>query len=201
MSLPPVVTKNWALFVSGAIALAAFIIFAVSAKWDGLTFKVQMADLAGLLAPLVFASAVVERAVEILVSPWRDAGASKLEKAVAAVKARPVATDPDISAKNEADLKVASAALDDYRGETQKYAFAVSLTLSAFVAISGVRAFWPFTNKDTFATVSTLQHNFFVDVDVVISAAVLAGGADGIHSIVNAVTSFFDNTAASKPPA
>jgi hypothetical protein len=35
-------------------------------------------------------------------------------------------------------------------------------------------------------------------VDVALSAALLAGGADGIHSVMNAITSFFDNTAEKK---
>jgi hypothetical protein len=87
---------------------------------------------------LAFAATFVERAVEILVSPWRDEGASKLDKAVAAIKARPadLATD----AANATALKAASDALDEYRGETQRYAFAVSLVLSVMVSIAGVRA-------------------------------------------------------------
>ena len=95
-------------------------------------------------------------------------------------------------------MKKASDALDDYRGETQRYAFTVSLTLSIFVAIAGVRALGPFAEtaklKDPKIT-SDGQHVFFLCVDVVLSSALLAGGADGIHSIVNAVTTFFDSTA------
>jgi len=35
----------------------------------------------------------------------------------------------------------------------------------------------------------------FLVVDVALSAALLAGGADGIHSVVNAFTTFFETTA------
>jgi hypothetical protein len=189
-------TKNWPLLVSGALALLSLVIFRRFLNWDSLSFTVKVSDLAGLLAPLAFAAAVVERAVEILVSPWRDAGASKLEKAVTAIKARPA--DPVQNQSNATDLQIASDALDEYRGDTQRYAFAVSLTLSVLVSISGIRAFGPLVEaaQQHHASVpDEAQHLFFLCVDVALSAALLAGGADGIHSVVNAFTSFFNATA------
>jgi hypothetical protein len=188
--ISPILRKNLPLLVAGVITISAVIIFRISMKWDGISLTVRLQDIAGLLAPLAFASAVVERAVEILISPWRDAAASKLETELAAVKADPKALPVDV--------KKASDALDDYRGETQRYAFAISLTLSVFVAMAGVRALGPFADaaklRDPKIT-SDGQHLFFLCVDVVLSSALLAGGADGIHSIVNAVTNFFDSTA------
>jgi hypothetical protein len=129
--------KNWPLFASIVLAVLGVIIFRVFMQWDALSFTVKLADLTGLLAPLAFASAVVERAVEILVSPWRDAEASKLERVVAAIKARP--SDAAQITQNATDLKIASDKLDEYRGTTQQYAFAVPLTLSVLVSLAGVR--------------------------------------------------------------
>lgn len=115
---------------------------------------------------------------------------------MAAIKARPA--DPVANAQNAADLQAASDALDEYRGNTQRYAFAVSLTLSVLVSIAGVRALGNFVDagklKDPVFTHGS-QYLFFLCVDVMLSAALLAGGADGIHSVVNAVTSFFDASA------
>jgi hypothetical protein len=190
MPLTSIARKNWPLWVSGAAALLGVIVFRAFLNWEGLSLTVKLADLAGLLAPLAFAAAVVERGVEILVSPWRDAEASKLDKAVAAIKARPA--DPAANAQNAADLKAASDALDEYRGETQRYAFAVSVTLSILVSIAGVRVLGPFADPEKLKVMPQAQHLFFLCVDVALSAALLAGGADGIHSVVNAVTSFFD---------
>ena len=188
--------KNWPLVVSGAVALLCIAIFRGFLNWDSLNLTVEVSSLAGLLAPLAFAAAVVERAVEILVSPWRDAEASKLERAVDAIKARP--DDPATSAQKAADLKAATDTIDEYRGDTQRYAFAVSLTLSILVSMAGVRALGPFAKAADLNDPKIThegQHLFFLCIDVALSAALLSGGADGIHSIVNAVTSFFDATA------
>jgi hypothetical protein len=162
MSFSSVAKKNWPLLVSGALALLGVVVFRVFLKWDNLSFTVKVSDLAGLLAPLAFAAAVVERAVEILISPWRDTGSNKLESALAAIKARPA--DPLMNTKNADDLKAASDALDEYRGDTQRYAFAVSLTLSLFLSVAGVRALGPFADaanlKDPKLTPEA-QHMFF----------------------------------------
>ena len=195
MPLTFVFNKNWPLLVSGAIALSCVAVFGAYLKWDGLSLTVRLQDLSGLLAPLAFASAVIERAVQIIVSPWCDAEASKLEKAVSAIKD----TDPATNARNAADLKAASDRLDEYRGDTQQVAFGVSLTLSILVSMAGVRALGPFADVarlNNHAVTTPGQHLFFLCVDVVVSAGLLAGGADAVHSVVNAATSFFDNTVA-----
>jgi hypothetical protein len=189
--------KSWPLLLAIALGVTGLIIFRVYLQWDSLHLNVRVQDLAGMLAPLAFASAVVERAVEILVSPWRDAAASKLERAVAAIKARPA--DPATNAQNAADLEAASDALDEYRGDTQRYAFAVSFTLSVLVSMAGVRALGGFADTQALNNAAVTpqgQHEFFLCIDVALSAALLAGGADGIHSVVNAATSFFDASAA-----
>lgn len=197
MAVSPTFTaRNAPLLAATVIVLFCVFLFAILLKWNGLSFSVKAGDLTSLLAPLAFAAAVVERSVEILISPWRDAGASKLEKIMSAIKARPV--DPNTDAANASALQVASDTLDDYKGETQRYAFAVSVSLSILVSIAGVRALQPFLDSTKFhdaSTTSPAQQMFFLCVDVTISAALLSGGADGIHSVVNAVTSFFDASA------
>ncbi len=190
------ITKNAPLVVAGGLALLGIVIFAVWLQWDGVVMAVSLDKLAGLLSPIAFAAAVVERGVEILISPWRDAEASKLERTVAAIKARP--PNAATAASDAAELQAASDALNDYRGATQRYAFAVSLTLSILVSIAGVRALGPFLDPAKFELLKTShpeQHTYFLSIDVALTATLLAGGADGVHSVVNAITSFFNASA------
>src|SRR5580692_10193312 len=111
--MKPSITKNWLLFTAGTLALLGVIVFRAFLNWDAIGLTVKLTDLSNLLAPLVFAAAVIERAVEIIVSPWRDAEASKLEKEMAAIDARPA--DPAANAQNALDRKAVSDKLDDYR--------------------------------------------------------------------------------------
>jgi hypothetical protein len=173
-----------------ALALIGVWIFGTKLKWGSVNMAVTVDKVASLLAPVVFAAAVVERCVEILISPWRDGEANKLEKAVTAAGNDPAA------------VHAASAALDDYRATTQRHAFGVSLMVSVLVSISGVRALGQFVTLAVPQTVlSGQQKAFFDSLDVGLTALLLAGGADGIHSIANAVTTFFEASAtkASKP--
>lgn len=188
--------KNVPLVITSAAALLAVVLFCLYLRWTGLNFTIKVTEVASLLAPLAVAATIIERSVEILISPWRDGGANKLVRAIDAIKARPA--DAATNAQNLADLKAASDALDDYRGKTQQYAFAASLMLGMLTSISGVRALWQFVDHTKFPNAgltSDPQQNFFLGLDMALSAALLAGGADGIHSVVNAITSFFDATA------
>jgi hypothetical protein len=180
------------LLAAGAAVLFGLVIFCTFLKWDGVTFSVTATNITSLLAPLAFTAAVVERSVEILISPWRDSGANKLEKELVAIQARPA------DAQQAVDSKSVSDQLDEHRGVTQQYAFAVSMVLSVCASIAGVRALEPFLKQpdfDVLANAHPGQRLFFLGVDVALSTALLAGGADGVHSVVNAVTSFFDATA------
>lgn len=191
-----------------AIPLFGFVIVLVGAGvcsiwlgWDGLAMAVNPATLVSLLSPIAFASAIVERGVEILISPWRDSGAAKLEKAVATIKASPA--NPATADADAAALKTATDALDEYRGETQLHAFSVSMALSVLVSLAGIRALGPFMDVKALAAAHSQQVAFLRFIDVGLTATLLAGGATGVHSVLNAVTSFFDATAdkASKPAA
>jgi hypothetical protein len=165
--------------------------------WSAINLTVSVSDLAGKLAPLAVAAAVIERAVEILISPWRDGEASKLSRSVDTARAAAANAPADSDAAKK--LKDASDKLDDYRSQTQQYAFAVSLTLSVLASMAGVRAlgaFFDTTSKTLPAGFLTSpQYYFFTVVDMALSAALLAGGADGVHSVMTAITTFFDSTA------
>ncbi|GEM_PF-6492754 len=165
----------------GAAFVVLLIVYAFFFPWECVNFNFKIQDLAAMLAPLALAASVVERSVEILLSPWRDETASKLEKALAAA---PPEQKQAISDK-----------LDEYRAKTQKIAFFVSVFVSSCVAISGVRALQPFLDAAKFKSLSAGQHTFFLMVDLGLSTAMLAGGADAVHSVFTAVTSVMDATA------
>jgi hypothetical protein len=185
--------KMGQVILACVIALIAVAAFGAWLQWGVIGLTVDATKLAGLLAPIAFAAAIVERGVEVLISPWRDAGANKIQAKIDAIKARPA--DPTTATQNATELQAATNELSDYRETTQRFAFAVGLVLSVLVSIAGVRALGSFMATNGFEGHSANQKGFFLSMDVAVTALLLAGGADGLHSIVNAVTSFFNATA------
>lgn len=172
------------------IAAAGVVAFGIFAMWWGLDITVQASTVSNVLAPLLLVAGFIERAVEVVITPWRDPDAKKKQAAVDKAK-----TAADVAA-----LEAANNSLTDYVGETTLYAFIVAFMFGLVAAMVGVRALWPFiqVSQDTvkaFAALSFGQRNTFIIYDVVLSAALMAGGANGIHSVITAFTSFFNASA------
>lgn len=193
-------------------ALIVVVLIAVWLAWPGVNIKVDVSTVPTVLAPLMLTALFIERAVEVMISPWRDPGADRKARALKDAQ------------KDTAAIAAQQSAADDYtqyKGKTRRYAFAFALLLGTAAAMVGVRALWPFLDgpNDLYIASSTSTVNgsetlvkaqgnpindksnphakgAFIVVDVVLSALLLAGGANGIHSVVTAFTSFFDNSAA-----
>lgn len=179
--------------VSSIIGLIVVIVLGAVLSWGQIEMAIDVTKIAGILAPVAFAAAVVERAIQILVSPWRDGEAALLKAAIGEVRARPV--DPNNAVRDKTDLDNAVKALVLYKAQTQRIAFAVGFITAAFLSVSGVHALGGFVNANVLATLSEAQKRLFIGADVGLTALLLAGGADGVHSIANSITAFFNATA------
>ncbi|MDR3727803.1 MAG: hypothetical protein P4K86_12250 [Terracidiphilus sp.] len=180
---------------TGAIVLALLALGWL--KTQPLTFTAfGPADVLNRLTPLILTAGIIERSVEVLISPWRDPEANRHATAIAAAKAAP---EPDDQAKAQKVQTVADAtdSLTVYTGVTQRYAFITGLTLGLIASLAGISAFMPFlaNGKDALNALPAAQHALFSGFDIVLTAALLAGGADGLHSVISAFTSFFGATA------
>jgi len=140
------------------------------------------------------ASAVLVVTLFTWLSRWRGLGLSMNPSNILSVMS-PLLLKAQVPAVDATMIAKADAQFQEYRGETQQYAFAASLSFSLAAAYVGVRALWPFVDHQTFEKLGSHQQWLFLVVDLVLSAALLAGGADGIHSVINSFTTFFDTTA------
>jgi uncharacterized metal-binding protein len=182
--------KKIMLLLTIGIAAAGVVLFGIYAMWWGLDITVQASTVSNVLAPLLLVAGFIERAVEVVITPWRDPEADKRQAAIDNAK-----TD-----KNLALQKTATDSLNENVGETTRYAFIVALMFGLVAAMVGMRALWPFleTNQHLITAFNgrpTAQKNTFIVFDVVLSAALMAGGANGVHSVMSAFTSFFDASA------
>ena len=151
-------------------------------------------DVLNRLTPLILTAGFIERAIEVLISPWRDPEANRHATAIAAAKAAP---EPDDQARAQKIQTVVDAtdSLTVYSGLTKRYAFITGLSLGLIASLAGVSALSPFLAKDALNNLLPAQHALFSGFDIVLTAALLAGGADGLHSVISAFTSFFGATA------
>ena len=194
--------KYLPLGLTVVIALVVGVLFAWLARWRGLPFSIDPRNLVSVMSPLLLTAGFIERAVEVIISPWRDADANKLTQALAVLQAAAAASLAPGAAPAAFDtadrIKETSEKLADYKGKTQQYAFMASLTLSLAAASVGVRALWPLLDmnaKSGFEQAGHTQQGTFLVVDVILSSALLAGGADAIHAVINSFTTFFNTTA------
>lgn len=171
------------------IAAAACGVFAVYLARSvpgaqGLAYSADgIQNIGQVMAPLILLALFVERACEVVISAWRDHDAQVLQHKV------------DAAAPDSAPF--AQRALDIYRVHTQKLAFIITFTLALFGALVGVRAIEPLLATGLLAglkTANATQYLWFHRFDIVITALLVGGGADGMHKIVSTFTDFLDST-------
>ena len=183
-------SKIWlTVILPGFVIVLGVVLFACFANWWGLNISVNPQTVANILAPLMLTAAFIERAVEVFITPWRDPGFNRLQAALTSANANPAAT--------QAQKDDATEAVNSYVADTTRYALALAAMFGLVAAMIGVRALWPFLDTQTMAAfhaASTGHRNTFIVYDVVLSAALMAGGANGIHSVVTTFTTFFDSS-------
>lgn len=148
-------------------AVALYVVFTASRAGAALTFPSNaLLNVGQTIAPLVAVAAFIERAVEVVISSWRDAGAASLQ----------------------------GAELTSYKLQTQSYAYAISLGLSMFASLVGVRGVAALVDASSLAAMSARQQLNFTLFDVIITSLLLSGGSNGIHQVVTTITTFLDSS-------
>jgi hypothetical protein len=149
-----------------------------------------LANVGNVLASLMLVALFVERAVEVIMTVWRAEIAQRHEARLTRaqqVAGANAALDPEVAA--------AEITLWRYKAQSRRIAFALTLTLGFFLAQLGIRAIQQFLAGGVLpANLSPDQAATFRNVDMIITAAMIAGGAEGTHRIVSAFTAFADAT-------
>ncbi len=142
----------------------------------------NVADYVNMLAPLVLTALFIERGLEVILTVWRGPESESKSLEIKHLKSK----SDDAAVVKEKELL-------QYKGETQKKAFTASVCVGIVISALGIRALQMFVDADAFYELSDLQQNLFHVVDVIITGAMLGGGADGIHKVIAAFTTFMDS--------
>lgn len=172
--------------------LVALAIGACVAIWPPLKFaNLGGADLASRFAILVLFSLLIERTVEILMSIWRSEEANIREAAVQRLlAANTPPTDPA--------LINAQTNLIQYKAETLQWTMPVGFALGLLVSAFGVRALSQFIDPAAIGEGAPpeAQRWWFNIIDILFTGALLAGGADPIHKLLDLYRKFVESSAA-----
>ena len=161
----------------------------LAAPWPVLRFaKLESGDFASRLAALFLFALLIERTVEVFLTIWRAEDANKKQAEVQ----RLLSTGKDAM---DPAVKSAQDALIEYRAETLRWAFPFSFFLGLLMASLGVRLVDQFIDKMPPQPGPTQLWWFHV-ADIVLTAALLAGGADPIHKVMDAFRKFMEASSA-----
>ncbi len=157
------------------------------AMWPPLKFvNFGGADFASRFSVIAFFSLVIERTVEILMSIWRSEEANKREAAVQRlVASNTAATDPTLIA--------AQASLIEFKAETLQWTMPIGFALGLVVSALGVRVLSQFIDP---TAAGERQLWWFNMGDILFTGALLAGGADPIHKLLDLYRKFVESSAA-----
>jgi len=170
----------------------AIIVGAAVAKWPPLKFvNLSGADFASRFSVLVFFSLLIERTVEILMSIWRSKEANTREATVKRL------IDSNISPADQS-LIDAKTSLIEYKAETIQWTMPVGFAIGLLVSAFGVRALSQFVDLTAMGAgaLNEAQRLWFNRIDILFTGALLAGGADPIHKILDLYRKFIESSAA-----
>jgi len=172
--------------------VVALIVSVSVAMWPPLKFvNLSGADFASRFSVLVFFSLLIERTVEILMSIWRSEEANKREAAVQRLIAiKTISTDPA--------LITAQTRLINYKAETMQWTMPTGFALGLLVSAFGVRALSQFIDLTVTGLGAPLEEQrwWFNMIDILFTGALLAGGADPIHKLLDLYRKFLEASAA-----
>jgi len=162
----------------------------LAGKWSGFQFaSITPADFTSRCGTLLVFALLIERTVEVVLTIWRGERANDLEATV-----RRLITAGSKPADNA--LVTAQASLREYKSNTLRLALPFSFTLGCVLACFGVRVLAQFVPDPKDLPPGSFQLHGFHTLDILFTAALLAGGADPIHKVMDTFRKFMESSSA-----
>ena len=167
-------TKHQRLFVGFGVFATVVVAIVVARNPTLVRFwPFTPAEFVQAVTPLFLVALFVERAMEIIVSGLYGEEEASLKERLKG--------DPTLPAK-----------LVEQKAATRRVAFGGALVFGITIAAIGVRGLELFVDPAVFKTLSDTQQTVFRTVDVLVTGALIAGGADALHKLVSLFTNGMD---------
>jgi hypothetical protein len=149
-----------------------------------------MEALLGLFTKLIAIAMFIERTVEVLLTPWRGPGSLRITSRVKQAKAKLENRETD----SVLEVSNAEDELREYKGQTKQIAFLIALALGMTISAVGLRGLEFFVKPESLLSLRSEQTVVFRALDVLVTGALLAGKADGLHRMGLVFTSYMDKS-------
>lgn len=173
------------------VMAAALLVYGATVPFDALSFQpVGGDDALAVLGRLVLIALFVERAMEVLVELWRGAEKNRKKHEIDRIQNAldEASTDSPERDDLEVELEIASEDLNDWRAVTTRIALWSGFLFGLLVSVAGVRALQALFSLPEEST----QHVLFQGLDVLLTAALISGGSEGIHKVMNVYKTFME---------
>jgi hypothetical protein len=169
---------------------------ALGGGFRGLAPRADLTAFGQLLAVLLFASAMLERALDVWLSLTMGGEADRLDAEIRSLKAKLTATPSDDQTK---ELKKLVDARTEHQSRTRRKALPLAMFGGLMISAIGLRALQSlFGDGGDPGSPLAEPTKAFVVVDVVLTGTLLAGGSDGIHWIVALYRDWMDKNRSTK---
>jgi len=144
------------------------------------------------LAPLILYALFVERAVEVFLTVWRgreaDILATTLQQEEKKIK--------DVKGADLGDFHRLQQGVTKFKATTRDIAFVWAFVIGILISLAGVRALTLFVDPTSLSELSSYQLAWFTVLDIFITGALIGGGSDGIHKIIEMFLAIMESTRA-----
>ena len=179
------VARGW---VAVSIAVTALILLLV--VWTGpagipfMSFDVD--HVVRLLTSAILLSLFIERTVLVMLLAWKGRARAELARNMEFAEQRKLAEfGDDQKVKADPEVQGVKRAYDVHRAESRQVSTLLCFGLGVIVSALGIRLVEPLLDPRMVAEWNHLQYRLFSVVDVFITGALLGGGANGLHSILD----------------
>jgi hypothetical protein len=176
--------QNWPYLLVGCL-IAAFMLLVKPLKLK----EDILPKIWSLLGGVVVVTIVVERAMEVLLTPLRAPKSEKIgqeiKKLEEEIELKPIATRGvnhvwgDLIEKRDERL--------DHKSFTRKLSFAISIPIGISISTLGFRILAPLVLPESLGNLQGISKVSFHGLDIILSGLLIAGGSDWIHRLMNLV--------------
>lgn len=149
------------------------------------------------LVSLFLIAMFIERTVEVLIIVWREKAKTEIMNRIGKEKTKPETISKGgvgIVTQEESQIKEES---ENYKAETKTIAIQTAFILGVIISVAGIRILQPLVDPAVFKQLNMSQQRLFTCLDVIVTGALLGGGSNGIHGIIeaflNTVEKYRDN--------